>query len=211
MSLSQPPRADLRARAMRAWLGAQLAVGRHGLLWPAALVLAMAAAVVQLGIVGPARARQAEARLAMRALAAQASVRPLAAPDATEATSLDAFEAVLRPENELDDEVRELYGIAAASGLPIRGAQFSAATDPESGVRRLAVGLTVSGRYVGVRDFIDAALLRLPNLSFDEISLSDPKVPGAALDVRIRLSLWGRPQEGLRSAQPAMHSTMRGA
>lgn len=192
----------------RARLQLELALYRHGLLWPLAILLAAAAAAVYLSVAAPARAQQAETRAALSGRVAPVHAAPVAG--AVEAASLDRLDSLLRPEGELDAEVRELYAVAQGARLPIGEAQFSASTDAESGLRRLLISLPVNARYVDVRGFIDASLAQLPNLSIDEIALSGSKGPGSALDVRLHLSLWGRPLDGVRRAYATRHAAQGG-
>lgn len=203
------PRDTPRTSAARGWLWLQLAVYRQGWAWPFAVFLLAIALAVTAAIAAPARAREAAARTA--SLRSTSPGPAASTAENQESAVLQRLDVLLRPEDGLEAEVRELYALASRMHLPIGQAQFSASADAVSGLRRLGVTLPVAASYADVRGFIAAALVELPNLSIDEIALTSGKGPGATLDVRLRLSLWGRPAAGLPRAPANTHPRSQGS
>lgn len=189
-------------RPASVWLSFQLALWRYGMVWPIALLLALAAAFVHVGVAQRAATVKNEARASLERTTSRQSSGSVVA-ETGDSAALERLAAVLRADDALGDEVRDLYGIAAASQLPIGAARFGSTDDPGSGLRRLTISLPVTGHYGDVRRFVDAGLLQLPNLSIDEIAMSGGKGPDASLDIHLRLSLWGRSRDGLPRAPPA--------
>jgi Tfp pilus assembly protein PilO len=104
------------------------------------------------------------------------------------ADRLAAFYRFLERKEETTDWLAKLHGIARASGVEVRSAAYRTQA---AGARleRYEIVLPVSGSYAQVRDFLKRALVEIPVLSLDQVSLKRESRNDARLQVELRLAI----------------------
>jgi len=94
----------------------------------------------------------------------------------------------LRKDEDTTDWLAKLHGIGAATGVQLRSASYR--TQPAEGrIVRYEIVLPVSGSYPQIRDFLKRAMVEIPVMSVDQVTLKrEEKKPGA-LQAEMRLTL----------------------
>jgi hypothetical protein len=209
----QPAYLVMQRLAVRARVAVEIALWRHGRLWAvfAGLLLAVG------GVAGGARwslAQDAEQLRHERETLAErqraAAQRETSAAQAAVGSSLRADSdaekraqllAVLPPREQVAEQVRRLYQLAAQQQVLIAQADFQSSADA-SGVERLQVSIPAKAPYPQLRRFVESSLRALPNASLDRLSFKRNQVGETEIEVRVYLSLWLRAGGG-DASQPA--------
>jgi Tfp pilus assembly protein PilO len=99
-----------------------------------------------------------------------------------------AFYRFLERKEETTDWLAKLHGIARASGVELRSAVYRTQA---AGARleRYEIVLPVSGSYAQVRDFLKRALVEIPVLSLDQVSLKRESRNDARVQAELRLAI----------------------
>ncbi|MDQ4627655.1 hypothetical protein [Janthinobacterium lividum] len=168
-------------------LRAQLLLRRLGA--PACLAVALLA----LGVAAWAWAWQ------QRAVAAQLEARPLpqpslaaviAAPPATSSENLARFYATLGQQRHAEQQVKQLFDLAAKNGLLLAQGEYKSGYDKASRVASYQVTLPLKGSYAAVWQFALQALRAVPFASLDELSFRREQIADTELEARLRLTFY---------------------
>ncbi|WP_425252243.1 hypothetical protein ACPJXG_21130 [Janthinobacterium sp. NFX145] len=168
-------------------LRAQLLLRRLGA--PACLAVALLA----LGLAAWAWAWQ------QRAVAAQLEARPLpqpapavvaAAPPATASENLARFYAALGQQRHAEQQVKQLFDLAAKNGLLLAQGEYKSGYDKASRVATYQVSLPLKGSYAAVSQFALQALRAVPFASLDELSFRREQIADTQLEARVRLTFY---------------------
>jgi len=136
-------------------------------------------------------------KLAQARRAAPAPVPVPAPPPAPAPDNLDAFYGALGERQAAEQQVRILFGLAAKSGLVLRQGEYKPGYDRNAHVVTYQVDLPVKGTYQAIWQFAMAALRAIPFASLDDISFRRDAIGDAAVEARLRLTLYlrdGTPQ-----------------
>lgn len=179
-----------------AGLGARLVLWhwRHGA-WLLLVLALLGSALVAAGAAWRARQEAAAwaARLALPPPAAASAARPGPSSDAL---ALQALQRVLPPLADHAAQVRELVRLTQP-GLAWQQADFQQRRLPGLAIVRLQITVPISGDYEQVRRALDRALLDMPALSLDQLTLRRLRVSDTTLDTQLRLSIWLRDGDSL--------------
>ncbi|MED5615485.1 hypothetical protein [Janthinobacterium sp. P210005] len=168
-------------------LRAQLLLRRLGA--PACIAVALLA----LGVAAWAWAWQ------QRAVAAQLEARPLpvpslavaiAAPPATASENLARFYAALGQQRHAEQQVKQLFDLAAKNGLLLAQGEYKSGYDKASRVATYQVTLPLKGSYGAVWQFALQALRAAPFASLDELSFRREQIADTQLEARLRLTFY---------------------
>lgn len=172
----------------------RLALAACGPVAAGALVLALcgAAALAWLAPQRALQARQQQRALRVAALP-PASLKP-APVMANE--NLALFYAALGEQRYAEQQVGTLFALAAKSGLTLAQGEYKGGYDANAGLHTYQVSLPVKGSYQSVWQFGMLALRAIPFASLDEISFKRDSIGAAAVEARLRLTLY-------LAAQPA--------
>lgn len=144
-----------------AWL-----MRRLGVLGIASLAVLAASLAAHVGLVAPLQERSHRLAQELGAALPSAQVRPVkAVPQA----QLAAFYGFFERRESADMWLAKLYGVAAASGLDWRSADYRLA-DARHRLERYHISLPVTGTYAQIRKFLEGALVEVPVASLDHIS-----------------------------------------
>lgn len=150
---------------------------RLGALGIASIAVLAASFAAHVALVAPLQERSHRLMQEVRiAMPSQEPRQAKALPQAQLAAFYGFFE---RPES-ADVWLAKLYGIASASGLDWRAADYRLA-DARHRLERYHISLPVSGTYAQIRTFVEGALVAVPVASLDHISFrrkesSEPRV-----------------------------------
>ena len=168
-------------------LRAQLLLRRLGA--PACLAVALLA----LGMAAWAWAWQ------QRAVAAQLEARPLpqpslavaaSVPPATASENLARFYATLGQQRHAEQQVKQLFDLAAKNGLLLAQGDYKSGYDKASRVASWQVTLPLKGSYAAVWQFALQALRAVPFASLDELSFRREQIADTELEARLRLTFY---------------------
>ncbi|OEZ67028.1 hypothetical protein JAB5_54660 [Janthinobacterium sp. HH103] len=168
-------------------LRAQLLLRRLGV--PACLAVLLLA----LGIAAWAWAWQ------QRAVAARLEARPLPqpalavaapAPPATASENLARFYAALGQQRHAEQQVKQLFDLAAKNGLLLTQGEYKSGYDKASRVATWQVTLPLKGSYAAVWQFALQALRAVPFASLDELSFRREQIADTQLEARLRLTFY---------------------
>lgn len=201
---------QIAPRCGRARLAVEVALWRHGAAWGLALALAAVAAVVWGLAVRPAAAKADALAAALKGVQAEQTARTSqqaqrragalgasgasGAPEAITPASLppspqEALAAVLRPRSASGEVIQRIYRLAEQQQVTVLQADFQQAS-AAAGVMRLTMRLPVTASYPQLRDFVEAVLRGLPNVSLDSMSFKRGQVAQAQVDAQLQLSIW---------------------
>ncbi len=158
---------------------------RRDLGWPGMASLALVAVAVVFHLVAIRPLEQRSQRLD-----AQLS-RPSVDTDQLKRVSAsrhgEFYKFFHRPER-ADELLAKVYGIATASGLQLRAADYrlSAGTQP---LTRYQITLPVSGTYTQIRSFLEAALAEIPVMSLDHASFRRKTANEGRVDTELVITL----------------------
>ena len=141
----------------------------------AALALLAAALLFSAHVVAPMEARNA-------ALQSRAAGKPAAQPSGAKVAAVYAH---LKSAEEPTDLLAKLHAVGVASGVQLKSATYRA-QKTEGRIERTEIVLPVAGSYSQIRDFLQRALVEIPVLSLDSLSL---KRGEGALQAEMRLTL----------------------
>ena len=134
-----------------------------------------------------------------RAVAAQLEARPLpqpapavvaAAPPATASDNLARFYAVLGQQRHAEQQVKQLFDLAAKNGLLLAQGEYKSGYDKASRVATWQVTLPLKGSYAAVWQFALQALRAMPFASLDELSFRREQIADTDLEARLRLTFY---------------------
>ncbi|OGA78196.1 MAG: hypothetical protein A3G81_31245 [Betaproteobacteria bacterium RIFCSPLOWO2_12_FULL_65_14] len=150
----------------------------------AALVLLAAAGAFQLLAVEPLEARNRV--LEEKAAHQPARNRPGQAGSA--AQKVAAVYDFLQKDEEITDWLAKLHGIGLATGVHLKSANYRN-EKTEGRIRRFEMVLPVSGSYAQIRDFLQRALVEIPVMSVDQMTLKRESRNDGAVQAELRLTL----------------------
>lgn len=168
-------------------LQAQLLLRRAGA--PACIAVALCV----LGVAGGVWAWQ------QRAVAARLEARPLPAPPvgvvavapaATANDNLARFYATLGPQRHAEQQVKQLFDLAAKHGLVLAQGEYKSSYDKASRVAAYQVTLPLKGSYAAVWQFALQALRAMPFASLDELSFRREQIADTQIEARLRLTFY---------------------
>lgn len=138
-----------------------------------------------------------EHELALRVAATPAAVVKAAPVVANE--NLALFYDTLGERRYAEQQVATLFGLAAKSGLTLSQGEYKAGYDRNARIYTYQVMLPVKGNYGSVWKFGMLALRAIPFASLDEISFRRDAIGEAAVEARLRLTLYlAGPGTGVR-------------
>jgi hypothetical protein len=132
-----------------------------------------------------------EAQPARRAAAPGIEAAAAPAPD-----RLAAFNGALGERAQAEQQLRTLFALAARHGLELRQGEYKPAWDRNAQLYTYQVDLPVKGSYEAVWQFALAALRAIPFAALDDISFRRDGVRDAAVEARLRLTLYLRDTQG---------------
>jgi hypothetical protein len=172
------------------WLRLRLALRAMNPVLPAALVLC-AAGCASLAWVLPARER-----LAQEGAAARRAARlppPLVAPLASgggASGNLALFRAALGRQADVEPQLATLFRLAASTGLVLRQGEYKRGVDRNADLYTYQIDLPVKGSYAQVWQFALLALRAIPYAALDDISFKRDSIGEAAVEARLRFTLY---------------------
>ncbi|KAB8057008.1 hypothetical protein GCN74_22760, partial [Janthinobacterium sp. FT14W] len=134
-----------------------------------------------------------------RAVAARLEARPLpqpslavaiAAPPATASENLARFYAALGQQRHAEQQVKQLFDLAAKNGLLLAQGEYKSGYDKASRVATYQVTLPLKGSYAAVWQFALQALRAVPFASLDELSFRREQIADTELEARLRLTFY---------------------
>ena len=140
-----------------------------------------------------------------RAVAAQLEARPLpqpalavvtAVPPATASENLARFYAALGQQRHAEQQVKQLFDLAAKNGLLLAQGEYKSGYDKASGVATWQVTLPLKGSYAAVWQFALQALRAAPFASLDELSFRREQIADTQLEARLRLTFYLKDSAG---------------
>jgi len=168
------------------------AVAATGLPGWAGVVLLLVCALVWWLAIEPLRSdteslRVAAAHAQQRLVSKSSVATP---PTASPQQQLDAFRHRFGDARTISSSLGRLQAIARQQGLRLDQAEFRFTGNAAEPVMRYTMELPIKGEYRALRRFTHAAMLELPGLAIEEVSLrrGDPKSP--TLDARLRFVLF---------------------
>ncbi len=176
---------------MLRYLRARFAGGIARFGWPGILGLGLGvfACAFYASALRPDASRLAELRRQSAQLQAQAGERAASAPQ-TPAQRLALFYTRFPGRSDIPDQLQKIYAAAKEQGLELEEGDYRLAQGGEGALAQLQISLPVRGSYPQIRKFVDVALADDPTLALDRIEFERQKIGDAALQVKVRLTLY---------------------
>ena len=174
---------------MRLLLRARLRLMRWGVAVCAASLLCLGGAVFWLWLLPQERA--ATVPLAMSTqVVLPTGVASQVASQVTASDNLARFYEALGAQDQVGEQVRILFALAAQAGLQLRQGEYKVAYDPVGRVASYQILLPLKGAYPAIWQFSLAALRAIPFASLDEINFKRDQIADAEPEARVRLTLY---------------------
>jgi len=161
----------------------RLAAMRLGVAGCTALALLLAGA---LALAWSIKARQ----LAAAPLPAAPAQLTQAAPPPTSNENLDHFYASLGEKRYAEQQVKQLFDIAAKTGLALDQGDYKFSVDKASRVAAYQVTLPVKGAYQNIWQFSMQALTAIPFAALDDIAFRRETISEPVVEARLRFTLY---------------------
>jgi hypothetical protein len=112
------------------------------------------------------------------------------APPPTANENLAHFYATLGEKRHAEQQVKQLFDIAAKTGLVLEQGDYKLSADKASGVATYQVTLPVKGAYQNIWQFSLQALSAIPFAALDDIAFRRETITDAAVEARMRFTLY---------------------
>jgi hypothetical protein len=174
----------------------------EGAMNAAALMLRLRLAAMRLGAAGCAALALLLAgalALAWSLKARQVAQQPLppapaqlaqAAPPPSANENLAHFYASLGEKRYAEQQVKQLFDIAAKTGLALDQGDYKFSLDKASGVAAYQVTLPVKGAYQNIWQFSLQALAAIPFAALDDIAFRRETITEPVVEARVRFTLY---------------------
>ena len=175
------------ARRFALW---QFTLARIGWGRAIALSLVVAAMVVGVGVLPLLFQQQAADQQALQR--AKQSVQRVILKRSTSAESdrLAAFYDALGDQRYAEQHLKMLFTLAQKNSVIINAAEYKTSVDPDSQLIRWQITFPAKGSYHALRQFCEQILLAMPFASLDELRFQRETIASAALDARVRFTLY---------------------
>lgn len=153
----------------------------------------LAVALLVLGVAAWAWAwqqRAVAARLEARTMPQPSLAVAIVAQPATASENLARFYATLGQQRHAEQQVKQLFDLAAKNGLLLAQGEYKSAYDKAGRVATYQVTLPLKGSYAAVWQFALQALRAMPFASLDELSFRREQIADAQLEARVRLTFY---------------------
>lgn len=133
-------------------------------------------------------------RLASEPLPPVAPQLAQAAPPPSANENLAHFYATLGEKRHAEQQVKQLFDIAAKTGLALEQGDYKFSADKASGVAAYQVTLPVKGAYQNIWQFSLQALSSIPFAALDDIAFRRETISEPVVEARVRFTLYLREQ-----------------
>jgi len=113
-----------------------------------------------------------------------------AAPPPTANENLAHFYATLGEKRHSEQQVKQLFDIAAKTGLALDQGDYKLSLDKASGVAAYQVTLPVKGAYSNIWQFSMQALSAMPFAALDDIAFRRETITEPVVEARVRFTLY---------------------
>lgn len=113
-----------------------------------------------------------------------------AAPPPTANENLAHFYATLGEKRHSEQQVKQLFDIAAKTGLALEQGDYKFSLDKASGVAAYQVTLPVKGAYSNIWQFSMQALSAMPFAALDDIAFRRETIMEPVVEARVRFTLY---------------------
>jgi len=113
-----------------------------------------------------------------------------AAPPPTANENLAHFYATLGEKRYAEQQVKQLFDIAAKTGLALEQGDYKFSVDKGSGVAAYQVTLPVKGAYHNIWQFSMQALAAIPFAALDDIAFRRETITEPVVEARMRFTLY---------------------
>jgi hypothetical protein len=177
-------------------LSLEIALWRHGALWPLVALGLLMAAAVWWGMVQPQK--QLLVELSQRA-AHQAQLRQQARPATPvrdeQALTWQQIRQTWPESGQVDAHIAAVLQMAQKRGLVAEQGDYQYRSEPELNALKVTMNLPLRGTYNNLRGWVDAVLREHPNLALEELAIKREAVSSADAEVKVRWVGWYRAEE----------------
>ena len=150
----------------------------------AALAVLAAAGAFHLALLEPLEARNE----LLRQQAARQTAKAAPGEAAGAADKVAAVYEFLQKDEATTDWLAKLHGIGVATGVHLKSAHYRS-EKTEGRIQRYEMVLPVSGNYSQIRDFMQRALVEVPVMSVDQLTLKRESRNDGVVHAELRLTL----------------------
>jgi hypothetical protein len=183
----------MKTRLARWRLSLEIALWRHGVLWPLLLLCVVLTMGVWWGGVQPQKELLVE--LSQRA-ADQAQKRKTAQPAVPvkdeQAHTWQQIRQSWPPAQQVETHIATVLQAAQKRGLVVEQGDYQYRAEPELNALKVTMNLPLNGSYANLRSWVDAVLRDHPNLALDELAIKRETVSSAQAEVKVRWVGWYR-------------------
>lgn len=186
----------MKTRLARWRLSLEIALWRHGVLWPLLLLCVVLTLGVWWGGVLPQK--QLLVELSQRA-AEQTQKRSTAHPAMPvrdeQAHTWQQIRQSWPSAQQVETHIATVLQAAQKRGLVVEQGDFQYRAEPELNALKVTMNLPLNGSYANLRAWVDAVLRDHPNLALDELAIKRETASSAQAEVKVRWVGWYRADE----------------
>jgi hypothetical protein len=90
----------------------------------------------------------------------------------------------------LTDQLAQIHGVAQASGLELKSAEYRLVSQPEQKLERYQIILPVQGPYTSIREFMARVLAKIPTLALSQVQFQRKLISEMAGEAQITFTLY---------------------
>ena len=90
----------------------------------------------------------------------------------------------------LTDQLAQIHGVAQASGLELKSAEYRLLSQPEQKLERYQIILPVQGTYGAIREFMARVLTKIPTLALSQVQFQRKLISETAGEAQITFTLY---------------------
>ena len=169
------------------------------IIWKVAMALIAISLILWIGFVMPAKSEAEHLKGEFKVIQAsglQQSQTPDKVEDQSPASQLASFESHFPTESSLPDSLEKMIKLAQAKGLEPREASYHVVNNNPGGLLSYQISMPMDGTYPKMASFISELLVKLPNLSLDNVSLHRKTAEDDWLDLTLVMTLYTRRENG---------------
>lgn len=173
--------------SLRVWV--EIALWRHGWVWPAATAMCLSALVIHLSLLSSQLQQLRQLEMDLHIALAERTMSQNRSMTAPEPGTMDAA-AVLSSAPPIEESIARMAQLAQAEGIALTQGEYRTQLIADGSLVRVQVSQPVRGTYPQLRRYIESVLRGSPHASLDQMEARRENVSQPLLEARLRWSLW---------------------
>ena len=186
----------MKTTLARLRLSLEIALWRHGALWPFVALCLMLTMAVWWGMVQPQKQLLVElSQRAAHQTQMRQQTRPATPVSDEQAQTWQQIRQTWPEAGHVDAHIVAVLQLAQKRGLAVEQGDYQYRSEPELNALKVTMNLPLRGTYTNLRGWVDAVLRDHPNLALEELAIKREVASSADAEVKVRWVGWYRADE----------------